>query len=199
MEANQPEEELARMSFVNLKIEVTLSEEDQVCRHNVVSSLNQGSLMKWDSVGVSECEGYPKDPFTERTSEDCPACGFYLSTFLSTCMRRVKWKPELHAHFCTGCRAVRELPPKGSNKVDLTRCKHCKTLVIDSLADVWTYLATSLAKNITEGQTPVGGWTLSAFCGSKDSQKISPASGRGISLKTQAISQSSSGQLQSRK
>ena len=48
MEANQPEEELARMSFVNLKIEVTLSEEDQVCRHNVVSSLNQGSLMKWD-------------------------------------------------------------------------------------------------------------------------------------------------------
>ena len=75
-------------------------------------------------------------------------------------MRRVKWKPELPAHYCTGCRAVRELPPKGSNSVDLSRCKYCKTLVIDSLADTWTFLASSLAKSITEGHTPVGGWTL---------------------------------------
>ena len=161
MEANQPEEELTKMSFVNLKTEVTLKEEDQVCRHYVVSILNQGSLMKWDSKGVSECEGYPKDPFTERTAENCPPCGYYLSAFLSTIMRRVKWKPELHVHYCTGCRAVRELPAKGSNKVGLAKCKHCRTLVIDSLSAVWTYLATSLATCITEGQTPVAGeWTI---------------------------------------
>ena len=160
MDSNQAGEELVKMSYGNLKTEVTLTEEEQLCRHNVVSSLNQSSLMKWDVLGVTECEGYPKDPHTERTSEDCPACGFYLSTFLSTTMRRVKWKPELPAHFCTGCRAVRELPPKGSNSVDLSRCKYCKTLVIDSLADTWTFLASSLAKSITEGHTPVGGWTL---------------------------------------
>ena len=35
-------------------------------------------------------------------------------------------------------------------------------MVIDALADTWTFLASSLAKTITEGQSPVGGWTLTS-------------------------------------
>ena len=150
------------MSFMNLKTEVCLTDAEQMCKHNVVSILNISNLMKWDVLGVTECEGYPKDPHTERTSEDCPACGFYLSTFLSQTMRRVKWKPEMPSYFCTGCRTVKDLPPKGSNSVELSRCKHCRTMLIDVLADTWTFLASSLAKTITEGQSPVGGWTLTS-------------------------------------
>ena len=169
MEANQPEEELTKMSYVNLKTEVTLNDEDQVCRHYIVSSLNQGSLMQWDSKGVSECEGYPLDPYTERTAENCPACGYYLFTFLSSSMRRIKWKPELHQYYCTGCRAVKELPAKGSNKVGLAKCTICRTLVIDSLSAVWTYLATSLTTKIAEGQTPAEGeWTIHSGSNRRD-------------------------------
>ena len=150
------------MSFMNLKTDICLTDADQMCHHNVVSFLNTSGLMKWDVLGVTECEGYPKDPHTERTSEDCPACGFYLSTFLSQKMRRVQWKPEIQSYFCTGCRTVKDLPPKGSNSVELSRCKHCRTMVIDALADTWTFLASSLAKTITEGQSPVGVWTLTS-------------------------------------
>ena len=169
MEANQPEDELARMSYVNLKTETTLSDEEQVCRHYLVSALNQGSLMQWDSMGVTECEGYPLDPFTERTAENCPACGYYLYHFLTSCMRRCRWKPELHNYYCTGCRAVKELPAKGSNKVGLAKCTICRTKVIDALAAVWTYVATSLTTEIAEGQTPAQGeWTIHSGSNRRD-------------------------------
>ena len=84
-------------------------------------------------------------------------------------MRRIKWKPELHHYYCTGCRAVKELPAKGSNKVGLAKCKYCRTLVIDSLSAVWTYLATSLTTKIAEGQTPVEGeWTIHSGSNRRD-------------------------------
>ena len=57
MDSNQSGEELVKMSYVNLKIEVTLTEEEQMCRHNVVSSLNQSSLMKWDVTLLHRMSG----------------------------------------------------------------------------------------------------------------------------------------------
>ena len=72
MDSNLSGEDLAKMSFMNLKTDICLTDADQMCRHNVVSFLNTSGLMKWDVLGVTECEGYPKDPHTERTSEDCP-------------------------------------------------------------------------------------------------------------------------------
>ena len=145
---------------MNLKTDIYLTDAEQMCRHQVVSFLNTAGLMQWDILGVSECEGYPKDPHTERTSEDCPACGYYLSTFLKSTMRRISWKPEMLSYYCTGFKAVKNLPPKGSNCLELTRCKSCRTLVIDALSDTWTFLSSCMAKMITEGSTPVDGWTL---------------------------------------
>ena len=63
-------------------------------------------------------------------------------------------------YFCTGCKEVKNLPPKGSKCLDLTRCKSWKTLVIDAFSDTWTFLASCMAKTITEGSSPVEGWTL---------------------------------------
>ena len=69
MDSNPLGEDLVKMSFMNLKTEVCLTDAEQMCKHNVVSILNTSSLMKWDVLSVTECEGYPKDPHTERTSE----------------------------------------------------------------------------------------------------------------------------------
>ena len=148
------------MNYMNLKTDICLTDAEQMCKHQVVSLLNISGLMKWDILGVSLCDGYPKDLYTERTSEDCPACNFYLSTFLKSTMRRISWKTEMLSYFCTGCKLVKNFPPKGSKCLDLTRCKSCKTLVIDALSDTWTFLASWMAKTITEGSTPVDGWTL---------------------------------------
>ena len=165
MDSNHLGEDLVKLSFMNLKTEVCLTDAEQMFKHNVVSILNISNLMKWDVLGVTECEGYPKDPHTEGTSADCPACGYYLSTFLSQTMRRVKWKPEMTSYYCTSCRTVKDLPPKGSNSVELSRCKHCRTMVIDALADTWTFFAWKLGPSHQQAQEE------QASLGSKDLQR----------------------------
>ena len=78
------------MTFLNLKDDICLDSAEQMCQHNMVSLLNVAGLKQHDvALGFSSGDGYPKDPFTESTSEDCPACHFYLSTFLKQTTRRV--------------------------------------------------------------------------------------------------------------
>ena len=122
MATNHSGEELHQMTFHNLKDDICLESAEQMYR-----------LQKHDAaLGFSSGYEYPKDPHTESTSEDCRACHFYLSTFLKQTMRRVRWKPEQLYYFCTGCKKVKQLPPKGTLSTDLAICKDCKTTVIDS-------------------------------------------------------------------
>ena len=163
MATNNSGEELHRMSFHNLKDDICLHPAEQMCPHNVISILNVSGLQHHDvALGFSSSDGYPKDPQTGSTSEDCPACHFYLSTFLKQTMRRIKWKPEMLSYFCIGCKKVKQLPPKGSQCTKLARCKTCKTLVIDSLSDTWVYLTSSMARDITEGTDPENAWPLTS-------------------------------------
>ena len=74
----------------------------------------------------------------------------------------MKWKPEMHSYFCTGCKKVKQLPSKAAQSMELTICKACKTLVIDSLSDFWVYLTSSMASNITEGSNPENAWPLTS-------------------------------------
>ena len=62
------------MNYMNLKTDICLTDAEQMCKHQVGSLLTISGLMQWDILGVSLSDGYPKDPHTERTSEDCPAC-----------------------------------------------------------------------------------------------------------------------------
>ena len=158
------------MNYMNLKVDICLDSAAQMCQHQVVSMLNISGLMKHDVLGFSSGDGYHKDPFTESASEDFPSCHFYLSTFLKQTMRRISWKPEMHAYFCTGYKQVKNLPPKGLKSMDLTICKTCKTLVIDSLSDSWVYLTSSMAGSITDGTNPENAWTLTSASNRKASK-----------------------------